>query len=76
MASEENGPLGRVLRAVATGDRPTSGAVDNNLAAQEAKELYDVNILVKLWKILKLLIFFTLRLVKVIEFNRIKKLLS
>jgi hypothetical protein len=43
IAHEEGGPLGRIFRSIASGNRPENGAVDNNLAKKEAQELYDVN---------------------------------
>jgi len=38
---EEDGPLGRIFRSLASGDRPTGSAVDSNLAKEEAQKLYD-----------------------------------
>jgi hypothetical protein len=43
LANEENGPLGRLFRSLATGDRPSGNAVDSALAQKEAQEFYDVN---------------------------------
>jgi len=41
LKGEEDGPLGRVFRSIATADRPTGPAVDMALAQKEAQELYD-----------------------------------
>ncbi len=41
--SEEDGPLGRIFRSLASGDRPSGNAVDQGLAHTEAKQLYDVS---------------------------------
>lgn len=39
--SEEDGPLGRIFRSLASGDRPSGRAVDQALAKAEAQQLYD-----------------------------------
>ncbi|CAF0882774.1 unnamed protein product [Brachionus calyciflorus] len=38
---EEDGPLGRLFRSIATGDRPSGYSVDFILAQKEAQELFD-----------------------------------
>lgn len=42
LKGEEDGPLGRVFRSLATADRPSGSGVDMGLAQKEAQELYDV----------------------------------
>jgi len=39
--NEEDGPLGRVFRSLASGDRPSGKSADNALAKAEAKQLFD-----------------------------------
>ena len=42
--NEEQGPLGRIFRSLASGDRPGGENVDAGLAREEAQQLYDVRI--------------------------------
>ena len=41
--SEEDGPLGRIFRSLASGDRPWTFNADESLAQEEAKQLFAVN---------------------------------
>lgn len=41
--SEESGPLGRIFRSLASGERPWSFTADEDLAKEEAKQLLAVN---------------------------------
>jgi annexin A7/11 len=53
LKGEEGGPLGRIFRSVAGGNRAhTAVGVDNNLAQKEAQELYDVIIIIIFYKII------------------------
>jgi hypothetical protein len=42
--NEEDGPIGRVFRSLASGDRPSGKTADNALAKAEAQQLLDVSI--------------------------------
>ena len=46
IAEEQGGYLGRIFRSIIQGGRPDSGYVDNNLAKQEALELYKVKVII------------------------------
>lgn len=59
---EEDGPLGKIFRSIASGGRSVESSVDNQLAQKEAQALYDVvfyqyfiiNIFIKIECFLKL----------------------
>ena len=42
LKGEEGGPLGRIFRSIASGNRASGNSVDQNLAKTEAQALYDV----------------------------------
>jgi hypothetical protein len=42
LKNEESGPLGRIFRSIASGNRVNDSSVDQNLAKKEAQALYDV----------------------------------